>query len=415
MKMQRTNTFDIVPQSEPTEEILVRVLDASASLWNTLTYERRQQFFEGESVWECDGYYDEYVDVLSGATTQQIVRVNDTAWRSFFELLDDPEYDPSPPGYWGNRDDGRKLRTYIRNDSYTIQWNSRSRLEIRIGMNLKDEYGYGMYERLRLPVQGNPKWRGDNGRLEIAYDSVEEAYRVHQSVTVDEVEENEPDGSEAAALDLGANVLVACTITSGGQYLYSGQTPFEQFRKTTEEIATAQAKLPDGQHTSQRIKRLYRKRSRRRDHAVNALFRDLIERLESAGISTLYHGDLTGVLGEYWSVEANLKTQTFWAHRQCIDRLESVCEEYGINVETLLEAWTSQTCPDCGDRERTRRHRETLTCPCGFDGHADLVASRTLLEEATNTEVRPTVRPVRFQWDDHQWYPVEGAAVTPNE
>jgi len=155
--------------------------------------------------------------------------------------------------------------------------------------------------------------------------------------------------------------------------------------ETTNAIASAQAKLPDGQHTSQRIKRLYRKRSRRRDHAVNALLRDLVERLEAAGVSTLYHGDLTGVLGEYWSVEANLKAQTFWAHRQCIDRLESVCEEYGINVETLSEAWTSQTCPDCGDRERTRRHRETLTCPCGFDGHADLVASRTLLEWATDT------------------------------
>jgi len=95
--MKRTNTFDIAPDSETTEEILTRVLDASASLWNKLTYDRRQQFFDGESVWECDGYYDEYVDVLSGATTQQIARVNDTAWRSFFELLDDPEYDPSPP------------------------------------------------------------------------------------------------------------------------------------------------------------------------------------------------------------------------------------------------------------------------------------------------------------------------------
>jgi len=142
--MKRTNTFDIAPDSETTEEILTRVLDASASLWNKLTYDRRQQFFDGESVWECDGYYDEYVDVLSGATTQQIARVNDTAWRSFFELLDDPEYDPSPPGYWGNQDDGRELRTYIRNDSYTIQWNRRSRLEIRIGMDLKDEYGLAL-------------------------------------------------------------------------------------------------------------------------------------------------------------------------------------------------------------------------------------------------------------------------------
>ena len=84
-------------------------------------------------------------------------------------------------------------------------------------------------------------------------------------------------------------------------------------------------------------------------------------------------------------------------------------------VASISEAWTSQTCPECGEREQTRRHRETLTCPCGFEGHADLVASRTLLEQATNTDVRPTARPVRFQWDDHQWYPVEGNTVGPNE
>jgi putative transposase len=296
--------------------------------------------------------------------------VNDTAWRSFFELLDDPEYDPSPPSYWGNRDDGRKLRTYIRNDSYTIQWNSRSRLEIRIGMNLKDEYGYGMYERLRLPVQGNPKWRGDNGRLEIAYDSVEEAYRVHQSVTVDEVEENEPGGSEAAALDLGANVLVVCTITSGGQYLYSGQTPFEQFRKTTEEIATAQAKLPDGQHTSQRIKRLYRKRSRRRDHAVNTLFRDLIERLEAAGISTLYHGDLTGVHGEYWSVEANLK-------RKPSGPIGSVSIDSNQSVKSTKSTW-----------KRSRRHGHPRRVQTAVTENEPVAIERRLLARVVSMATR---------------------------
>lgn len=148
---------------------------------------------------------------------------------------------------------------------------------------------------------------------------------------------------------------------------------------------------------------------------MNALLRDLIERLDAAGVRTLYHGDLTGVLGEYWSVEANFKARSFWAHRQCIDRLESVCEEYSIEVESISEAWTSQTCPECGERERTRRYRETLTCPCGFEGHADLIASRALLEQATNTTIGPTARPVRFQWDDHQWYPVEGDAVDPNE
>lgn len=63
-----------------------------------------------------------------------------------------------------------------------------------------------------------------------------------------------PNGSEAAALDLGANVLVACATTTGEQYLYNGQTPYEQFRETTNRIADAQAKLLDEQHTSQRMR-----------------------------------------------------------------------------------------------------------------------------------------------------------------
>lgn len=77
-------------------------------------------------------------------------------------------------------------------------------------------------------------------------------------------------GTDVAALDIGANVLVACTTTAGDQYWYSGQEPFRQFRETTERIADAKLKLSDGQQTSNRIQRLYRKRSRRRDHAVNA-------------------------------------------------------------------------------------------------------------------------------------------------
>ncbi len=77
--MRRTNTFEVVPQSEQADTILRRLLDASASLWNQLTYERRQQFFAGESIWDGADYYDEYVDVLGSATTQQVTRINDTA------------------------------------------------------------------------------------------------------------------------------------------------------------------------------------------------------------------------------------------------------------------------------------------------------------------------------------------------
>jgi putative transposase len=49
------------------------------------------------------------------------------------------------------------------------------------------------------------------------------------------------------------------------------------------------------------------------------------------------------------------------------------------------------------------RHEDTLTCPCEFEGHADLTASETFLRENSDTEVRPMARPVRFEWDDHEW------------
>jgi len=131
--------------------------------------------------------------------------------------------------------------------------------------------------------------------------------------------------------------------------------------------------------------------------------RDLVERYDE-GVATVYVGDLTDVLEAHWSVRVNdEKTHNFWAFKKFIHRLACVCEEYGISLETESEAWTSQTCPECGDHEKTVRHEDTLTCPCGFEGHADLTASETFLRENSNCEIRPMARPVRFEWDDHDW------------
>ncbi|RLM56713.1 IS200/IS605 family transposon protein TnpB [Halobellus sp. Atlit-31R] len=289
--MKRVNTFEVVPQIANDKECLLRLLDASASLWNELTYERRQNYFGDGDVWDTSEYRGRYNGVVGSATVQQVTRKNSEAWRSFFALKEKGEY-ANPPSYWGNEEDGRELRTYIRNNQYTIQWGKRSRLDIPIGEELKDEYGLGYHERLRLEVRGNPKWDGKQGRLELEYDE---------------------------------------------------------------------------------------------------------------GVATVYVGDLTDVLKTHWSVRVNEKTHNFWAFKKFIHRLACVCEEYGISLEAESEAWTSQTCPECGDHEETVRHGDTLTCPCGFEGHADLTASETFLRKTSDCEIRPMARPVRFEWDDHDW------------
>jgi putative transposase len=402
--MKRTNTFDVVPQSDEDEELLRRLLDASAALWNEINYERREHYADPDAdVWEISEYRGRYGGTLGASTVQQIERKNREAWRSFFSLQKKGEAN-GKPGYWGNAEDGRELRTYIRNTSYTVEWGEYSRLEILVGKELKDEYGLGHRERLRLEVRGDPNWKeyDKQGRLELFYDKQAQTFRAFQPVTIDTSRLAQPLADETAALDIGANNLVACSTSTGTQLVYEGRDLFERFRETAREIARLQSLLDDGRYSSNRIRQLYDRRTKRRDHAQDALARDLIERLHGEGVSTVYVGALTDVLDTHWSVEANAKTHNFWAFRAFIGRLACTAEEYAITVEVRAEAWTSQECPNCGSTEDTIRHRDTLTCPCGFEGHADLTASETFLRRQT-TVTRPMARPVRLKWNDHEW------------
>ena len=415
--MKRSNSFDVAPRLPTDEELLHRVLDASASLWNELTYERRQRFF-GEldgSVWDAPRVHDTYKGVLGSAAAKEMKRKNDEAWRSFFASKEAGE-PAGPPGYWGNEEEGRDLRWYGRCDQYTLELGKRSRLEIPVGKDLKDEYGLGHTERLRLEVRGRPKWDGKPGRLELYYDELEDRFRAIQPVTVDTSRQDSPLADETAALDIGANNIVACTTTTGQQYLYEGRDLFERFRETTRTIADHQSKvkLEEGRYTSKRIRRLYRRRTRRRDHAMDALARDLFERLYEEGVATVYVGDLTDVLDTHWSVRANQKTHNFWAFRAFVNRLACTAEEFGITVEVRPEAWTTRTCPQCSSTENTTRHQDTLTCTCGFEGHADLTASETFLRRHEADVPRPMARPVCLKWDDHSWS-ASPRAHRPNE
>ena len=445
--MKRTNTFAVRPLSAKDEQLLRDLLDASAALWNETNYKRLIRYddedsLENEDVWDAPtGRLEgQYKGVLGASTAQQVIRKNSEAWRAFFRLKDQ-YYDesnssvtehPEPPGFRGNKDDGRELKTVIRNTSYSIEWGDRSRLEILVGSELQDRYNHT--GRLPLEIAGEPNWPDydKQGRLDLWYDDIDGTFRASQPVTVADARAT-PLASEEAALDIGANNLVACTTSTGDQYLYGGRELFERFHETTAEIARLQSKLREGRYSSQRIQRLYRKRTRRRDHAQEALCRDLIECLYDEGVATVYVGGLTDVLETHWSVETNAKTHNFWAFKQFTERLACTAEEYGISVEVRSEAWTSQECPQCRSTDRTTRHQDTLTCRCGFEGHADLTAfarrtrlarprepsvlgtSKTFLERQAEKAVRPMARPVRFQWDDHSWSEAPSSRESPNE
>ena len=168
--MKRTNTFAVRPLSDTGEQLLRDLLDASAALWNEVNYQRLMRYNDEDgfksNVWDADtGRLEgQYKGVLGASTAQQVIRKNSEAWRGFFGLKEQYHDEsntsvtdhPEPPGFRGNEDDGRQLKTVIRNTSYTVEWGERSRLEILIGRELKDQYDHT--GRLRLEIAGGPNW-----------------------------------------------------------------------------------------------------------------------------------------------------------------------------------------------------------------------------------------------------------------
>ena len=188
---QRTNIYTAEPVSDRTRQCLFDWLAAHAPLWNQLTYRRRQAYFDEDGdVWDVEytDLYDDYAPILGTATCQQLARKNSEAWRGHFRALDRYHDDtdssvtdrPSPPGYWGNRDDGYELHGLVRNDLYTIDWDEQtSTLEFGVGKALKTRYDLNHRERLTLELEGTPRWDGADGRLELTYDEAADTIRVH--------------------------------------------------------------------------------------------------------------------------------------------------------------------------------------------------------------------------------------------
>lgn len=105
-------------------------LVSNCAHWNELTYRRRQEYFDPDGdVWnaETNDLYDKYGATSGTGAAQQLKQKNDDVWDAFFENLNDYhngklEDKPSPPGYWGNREDGYDLRGIVRNDQYSFTW-----------------------------------------------------------------------------------------------------------------------------------------------------------------------------------------------------------------------------------------------------------------------------------------------------
>lgn len=353
--MRRTNTFRLIPEGGKKGR-LYELCDLSSAFWNVITYKRRQTFFAKniDFDWNTDVEYKDFVPKIGSATAQQIIRKNNEAWKSFFALLKKKKEGAlpahikkvSPPGYWKDRrTKERVLRTLVRTDSYRI--NDRQLI---------------LPKKLSVKINGDQRWNGKQGRLEIYYDHLSKRWYAYMPVECEVP--HQPIGDKKAYVDLGViNIITSHTEGDNRATIYSGRPLLSDWWYWNEKIANHQSKLEERQ-PSKIIRNLYRKRQRRFRQAINTIVYRFVKDCYEKGVSEITVGDLTHIRESgNKGRKTNSMVNNFWSHRYIIGRIRTTAENFGISLKTKDERGTSKTCCLCGKVHKNgRKHRGLYVC-----------------------------------------------------
>jgi putative transposase len=411
--MNRTNIVLLTPTCEQ-EQQLRRLAEASARLWNTANYERRQAYFAGrrvptyENQWRTFKNADAFRRVGTCKGQASLIKLRE-AWGSFFALkrlqrlgqLPAHIKRVSPPRYMKDCSTG-KLKAeaiYVRNDGYR-----------------QDHDTLVLSKTLHVPFKAGELWVGKQGRLELHYDRLRGKWYGHIPVKVKWPRKGKPHQltRKRASIDLGICNLATCVVDGAEKaYVYSGHAILSDWRYWTKQIASCESTLKktNQRDSSKHLSRLYRTRKRRLNHAIKGMLRDLYERLEAHGVTDLIVGNLKHIRdnANHGRV-GNQKLHNFWPFMQIRQRIQELGEEYGIRVRFKSERGTSKHCGICGQKHKNGRvHRGLYKCETtGRTVNADVNGAYNILyglkrKVAAGSGSRPMAWPMLIRWNRQQW------------
>ena len=399
----RTVRLRLLP-SGAQERRLRKLADATARLWNELNYARLIQFRVSGKI-DFKGtereFYHRYKSVL-GVNAGQVVRLNNSAWKSFFETLKLhrqgklPRFNgkPSPPGFWKDKVLGkRELIILVRNDRYYIE-------------PINGGEGYLVLKdwNLRIKYAGRIKWAGKQGMLTIKLEG--NRWFAYVPITVGEkpaksnpkgyvrgvyerIRIEKPRGNNKAFIDIGLNNLFAVVFNhTDTAILIKGSTIKAEYYYWKRETKTYQS-IRDwlrnrGFNAWRRYHAFYLhavfKRRERFRHYYRTAIRFLAKILWQMGIDEVFVG-YPYLVGQDNGNEYNTNV---WWFSKIINWLKDVLEEYGIKLNIVNEYGTSRQCSICDVKHKNGRVKRGLyVCQTtGIGINADLNAARNIAKKA---------------------------------
>ncbi|WP_267639890.1 RNA-guided endonuclease InsQ/TnpB family protein [Haloarchaeobius amylolyticus] len=253
-------------------------------------------------------------------------------------------------------------------DKRTVTIKDRSATLSTINGRVAVDYVLGDYQKSYLDDEDYEKRMGT-----LHYREDEDAFYLH-IVIKKEVEER--DGDTVLGVDLNLkNVAVTSTgsFYDGGTLLW-GQNHYFRVRRSLQHKGTRSAK--------QVLRRLSGRENRFVLNRLHTISRRIVEEADAHDCSYIAVEQLTHIRERMDNRNDRVKRQMHnWAFRELQEMLAYKAAEYGIRVEQIPPAFTSQTCSKCGQQSSTNRDSKTgwFECnDCGYSIDGDYNASKNI-------------------------------------
>ena len=349
--MYLTQSNVIRSLSKEEYKMLREMCQYSNNLYNVALYNIRQYFFQEKKFLQYEGNYhvckeNENYRLLQAGVSQQILKVADRSFKSFFSLIKkakNGEYrfkDINIPHY---REKGGLFNLVLSTNAISIKDGfllvpmSREFSKAHNGKKIKIPFPSRLEGKMIKEVCIGPDQRGAYFKIQYCYEQEKELVDV--------------DPKRVLAIDIGLDNLAACITNTGTSFLMDGR----KLKSINQYWNKRKAKLQSiaekqGLKTTKQIARLTRKRNDRAKDYVRKTARYIIDYCINQKIGTVVCG-----YNKEFKRDINLGKVTNQQFTQISfsglrKMLASLCERYGLQYIEQEESYTSKaSCLDLDD------------------------------------------------------------------
>jgi len=311
------------------------------NLYNVALYHIRQYYFQEKKSLSYEENYklckeNENYKMLQAGVSQQILKVADRSFKSFFHLIKKAkkgEYrfqDIKMPHY---REKGGMFPLILSTNAIFIE---NGRMNIPMSNAFMKKYGK---ERFKIPVRITEKIKEvrilpyGNGKffqIQFCYEIEKEEFKLNKD--------------NCLAIDIGLSNLAACVTNQGTSFLVDGRKlkSINQYWNTRRQKLQSIKDKQNIKGNTDKIFRITQKRNRRVHDYIKKAARYIVNYCIENNIGTIvcgYNPDFKRNIHLGKATNRHFTQISFGAFRE---QLENLCERYGMDYREQEESYTSK-------------------------------------------------------------------------